>query len=61
MGLQYVSLSISDNGKGIDAKDRTHWGIGLTNIESRVKYFDESFEINSIKKIGTEITLSVPI
>lgn len=57
-----LNISIADNGKGIDLKkDKATWGIGLTNIESRIKYFKGNFNIDSEVNKGTVVNITVAI
>ena len=57
-----IVLIIEDNGKGFDATNETKWnGIGLMNIQERVKAFQGSASINSSKDFGTEIMVEIPI
>jgi len=55
-----ILISITDNGQGFDvAKIRE--GIGLKNMQSRVKTIDGIFKIESVIGKGTSIKISIPI
>lgn len=57
-----IVLIIEDNGKGFDTLNETKWnGIGLINIQERVKAFQGSVSINSSKDFGTEIMVEIPM
>jgi len=57
-----IVLIIEDNGKGFDTINETKWnGIGLMNIQERVKAFQGNVSINSSKDLGTEIMVEIPI
>lgn len=59
---QQLRARIADNGKGFDiALLKSHRGIGLDNIETRVKFLKGSFNITSIPGRGTTIDLAVPL
>ncbi|MDY0090739.1 MAG: tetratricopeptide repeat protein, partial [Flavobacteriaceae bacterium] len=53
-----MHLTISDDGVGFDT-DRKAKGIGIKNMESRVKSCNGSFEIKSKKGKGTKISISL--
>ncbi|MCF8297336.1 MAG: hypothetical protein K9J13_07345 [Saprospiraceae bacterium] len=55
-----LELIYSDNGIGFDTSKNTK-GMGLSNINSRVKSLDGEMEIISKKKNGFYIKLSLPI
>ena len=55
-----LHLAVQDNGKGMNTSNRENWGIGLTNIESRVRYFNGEFTLRSVPEDGTEIQISLP-
>lgn len=57
---QSVILSIEDDGIGFDLKLRSK-GIGLKNIESRVKLLNGDFDIETTPGRGTLVTVEVPI
>jgi signal transduction histidine kinase len=51
-----------DDGKGFDPKEvSTKKGIGLTNIQSRIKKLNGSFEIDSHIGAGVTFVIDIPI
>ncbi len=56
----HMSICIEDNGKGFKTKD-PHNGLGLRNIQERVKMIGGNCHIRSIVKIGTNVTINIPI
>jgi len=48
-----VSVAVQDNGAGFDV-NRQHPGMGLTNLEHRVKTFNGHMDVYSSQK-GTEV------
>ncbi len=55
----FLTITVEDNGKGFH-REKKQKGIGLQNIESRIKYLDAKFEIESSEK-GTCILISIPL
>lgn len=53
-------LTCSDNGKGIDPGKKAN-GLGMKNIESRVKYISGTLHIQSSPGSGTVIRITLPI
>ena len=53
-------LTIKDNGKGFNIK-LNHRGIGLKNIQSRVKTLYGKVEFNSNRGKGTQIRITIPL
>ncbi|MBF4466081.1 tetratricopeptide repeat-containing sensor histidine kinase [Flavobacterium sp. LC2016-12] len=58
--IDYLILSISDDGKGFNTK-RVKNGIGLHNIQYRAKECKGTVAIKSAKGEGTILTIKVPI
>ncbi|MDC9721672.1 MAG: ATP-binding protein [Urechidicola sp.] len=61
---KYFKIKIIDNGKGFDInKVRAKYdvGLGLPQIEARVKMMDGIFEIKSSKEMGTHIYMKLPV
>lgn len=59
-----LSILIDDNGKGFDTKQVTqgeNQGMGLTYMKERMAYIDGRLFITSNEKIGTRVTLNIPI
>ncbi|MFC4723232.1 tetratricopeptide repeat protein [Geojedonia litorea] len=54
-----ICLSIEDDGKGFDP-NRSKKGIGLKNINSRVKEFDGNVNFESQINNGTKISIEIP-
>jgi len=58
---EYYLLEISDDGKGFDLEEgKGKEGIGLRNLESRVKYLNGDLTIASAPGQGTIIEVAVP-
>ena len=55
-----LHLTISDNGAGFDTKTK-HKGIGLKNMQSRIKKLQGKITIDSALTKGTSISVSCPI
>lgn len=55
-----IWLSLSDNGAGFDV-NKAKSGIGLKNMNSRIKEINGIIDIVSIKETGTTVTIQVPI
>lgn len=53
------SVKIKDNGEGFDTENITSDGIGLNNMNIRAKMLNGKFNIQSIKDLGTFITLEI--
>ena len=61
---RYIKIKIIDNGKGFDinkVRSKSDIGLGLPQIEARVKMMDGVFEVKSSKEIGTHIYMKLPI
>lgn len=56
-----VVLIVEDDGKGFERKDKQDFGIGLMNIESRVKMIKSSLDIESEPGKGTTIRIRTPL
>jgi two-component system, NarL family, sensor kinase len=55
-----MSVSIEDDGKGFNTKLDSK-GLGLRNIQERVKMLGGQCEIKSFLKVGTSVNLNIPI
>ncbi|MDN3664580.1 ATP-binding protein [Algibacter miyuki] len=55
-----ICLTINDNGSGYDV-DKAKAGIGLKNMNSRIKDINGTLEISSIRMQGTTVIIEVPI
>lgn len=56
-----IFLKYSDNGKGFDTNKIQKSGIGLSNIQDRLKILRGSFRIKSSYGFGTNIEISMPV
>jgi signal transduction histidine kinase len=56
-----IDVMIEDNGKGFDRKNIKSNGIGLQNIESRIKYLKGQIEWDTNEGNGTVISIHIPI
>jgi signal transduction histidine kinase/ActR/RegA family two-component response regulator len=59
----YLTINYSDNGIGFNVEEVTKEGkgMGLFNIQNRIKLLNGKFKINSIKNIGTDIEIKIEI
>lgn len=58
---QSITLSIKDNGRGMDQSDLDHSkGLGWKNINARVHLLDGKISIRSEKLSGTQIEITLP-
>ena len=48
-----LMISVSDNGKGFDLKEKMNAGLGLKNLESRSQIMDAKFKLKSTPGKGT--------
>ena len=55
----YFELTITDNGIGFNTKKISSHGLGLKNIQNRIKFIQARLSINSSYG-GTEIKISIP-
>ena len=55
-----VTLTVSDNGQGLDAEKRSN-GAGLVNIAERVSHCHGTLDVASSGDKGTEINIILPI
>lgn len=56
---RYTALLFADNGKGFDSST-SKTGLGLSNIESRVRVLDGKYRINSKPGVGTRTLVLIP-
>ncbi len=57
-----LHASISDNGKGFDSNTlKQHKGIGIDNIDTRVRFLKGTYKITSTPGNGTWIELDIPL
>lgn len=55
-----LEMILKDDGKGFDFKNIKSNGIGLSNIEKRIKILNGTFTLHSDKS-GTNLTLKIPV
>ena len=55
-----ICLIISDDGSGFDV-NKAKSGIGLKNMNSRIKEINGTINITSEKDVGTKVTIEAPI
>ncbi|MBY0248057.1 MAG: PAS domain S-box protein [Nitrospiraceae bacterium] len=58
-----VGLSVTDNGKGFDASDKSahHKGLGLTSMQQRLRLLNGFLRVHSRPTEGTKICAWVPV
>jgi len=58
-----ILLMVEDDGVGFDKQEISpeNYGIGLTNIETRVRTFNGEFYIESHKNKGTSASIEIPL
>ena len=54
-----LSLDYSDNGRGFDSKAMMDCGMGLSNIDSRIKSLGGTFDIDSAKGKGMRASIRI--
>lgn len=54
-----IAFVISDNGKGFDTKEKGHKGLGMRNIESRLRMINADYDIESQPGKGTGVTIVI--
>jgi len=60
-GEEFISVTISDDGKGFDAKQSTRRGLGLVGIEERVRELGGKTNILSQACKGTLLEVEIPV
>jgi len=61
MKPDYLSIVVKDNGIGFDQSERNIESLGLLSIKQRAVVLNGELEIRSIKDVGTEIYISIPL
>lgn len=56
-----VNIRVSDNGRGMEEKNKTVPGIGLVSIRSKIKLLNGEVQIESSKSEGTTVKVRIPI
>ena len=59
-GTDWVTLTVSDDGRGFDVAERAGKGYGLTGMHERVAALGGSLSIDSSSKHGTEVSATLP-
>lgn len=55
-----ITFSYQDNGVGFDSTDKAHKkGLGMKNIESRLRIINATYKLNSSTKNGTNVVIDV--
>ena len=57
---QEISVTVEDNGIGLDTQNQPDGGIGLKNIRSRVNYLRGTVEWDSAPGKGTVVAINIP-
>ncbi len=58
----FIHITVEDNGKGFDPRmPGNHSGIGLKNVEARVKLLKGKSDFQSSAKRGTSVMIEVPV
>jgi signal transduction histidine kinase len=55
IGWLYITLKISDNGKGFNQTQRKMLGMGLSSMEERIKAIHGQLQITNLQPSGTEV------
>ncbi|OJU28599.1 MAG: hypothetical protein BGN92_09700 [Sphingobacteriales bacterium 41-5] len=57
-----LTASVEDNGRGFDISNaKINKGIGLDNIETRIKFLKGKYNIDSSKENGTSLQFEIPL
>jgi signal transduction histidine kinase len=56
-----LQLSLQDDGKGFEIKNNTGSGIGLSNMKKRTELIGGSFNLESKKDSGTQLSITIPL
>ncbi len=54
-----LQLSLQDDGKGFEIKNNTNGGIGLANMKKRAELIGGSFNLESKKDSGTQLSITI--
>jgi len=58
---QHSLIYLEDNGNGFDKNNTVSKdGLGLKSMESRIKFIDGTFELDSTLGVGTTLEIKVP-
>ena len=58
---EQISLTVSDDGKGMSNTPSSHEGMGFENIRARIGRFNGKLNIVSTENTGTEINITLPL
>lgn len=58
---EQISLTVSDDGKGMSNTPPSHEGMGFENIRARIGRFNGKLNIVSTENTGTEINITLPL
>ena len=58
---EQISLTVSDDGKGMSNTPPSHEGMGFENIRARIARFNGKLNIVSTENTGTEINITLPL
>ncbi|MCP4458063.1 MAG: hypothetical protein GY816_08580 [Cytophagales bacterium] len=56
-----LNIIVEDDGSGIEKDRKKEDGMGLKNVESRVRYLNGKIEYESVDKSGTIVTIDIPV
>lgn len=56
-----LNILVEDNGKGFNADQNTHLGVGLKRMELLIQHLEGNFSINSSPAGGTTILVDLPV
>lgn len=59
--LNYLTIAISDTGKGFNLDEKMRTGLGLKNLESRTEFLGAEFKMKSAPEKGTTAILHLKI
>lgn len=54
-------ITVEDDGQGFDTNKTSGWGIGLSNVRSRVQYFNGDMEVETGQGQGSTINIELDI
>jgi signal transduction histidine kinase len=54
-----LMISVTDNGRGFELKEKMNTGLGLKNLESRIQIMNAKFKIKSTQEKGTTAIIYV--
>lgn len=60
MGTE-LNIMVEDNGKGFDLNSSRVHGVGIANVESRIRNLNGTMQIESQPGTGTSVILNIPI